>query len=55
MVGGIIGGSWLLRFVLVGFLVICEWGRFRISLGVSFGGCRLMLVIWGLGVVLEVL
>ena len=45
------GGGWLLRLVLVGFLVVCEWGRFGISLGVGFGGCWLVLVICGLGVV----
>ena len=43
-----------MRMVLVGFLVVCEWGRFGISLGVGSGGCLLMLVICGLGVVSEV-
>ena len=54
MVGGILGGGWLLRLVLVGFLVIWEWRGYGVSLGVGFGGCGLASEIWGLGVVSEV-
>ncbi len=54
MVGGIIGGSWLLRLVVVGFSVVCEGRRFGASLDVGSGECWSVLVIWGLDVVLEV-
>ncbi len=37
---------------MVGLLVICEGRRFGVSLGVGSGGCWLVLVIWGLGMVL---
>ena len=48
---GIIGGDWLLRLVVVGFLVVCEGRVFGVSLGVGSGGCWLVLVIWvGYGV-----
>jgi len=53
-VGGIARWGWLLRLVLVGLLVVCEWGRFGISLGVGSGECWMVLVICGLGVVSEV-
>ena len=54
MVGGIIGGDRVLRLVVDGFLVACEGRRFGVTLGVGSGGCWLLLVIWGSGVVLEV-
>ena len=54
MVGGILGGGWLVRLVVDGFLVVCEGRRFGVSLGVGSGGCWWVLVSWGLGVVLEV-
>ena len=50
MVRGILGGV----VFEVGFLVVCEWRGFGVSLGVDFGGCWFVLVIWGLGMVLEV-
>ena len=53
MVRGIIGGGWLLRLFVVGFLVVCEGRRFGVFLGVGSGGCCLVLVAWGMGVVLE--
>ena len=40
--------------VLASFLVACEWRGFGVSLGVGFGGCGLVSVIWGLGMVSEV-
>ena len=46
--GGSIGGGWLLRLVVVSFLVVCEGRRFGVSLGVGYGGW--VLVAWGLGV-----
>ena len=49
------GGGWLLGLVLVGFLVVCERRGFGVSLGVGFGGCWLVVVFWGLGVVSAVL
>ena len=48
------GECWLLRLAVGGFLVACEGREFGVSLGVGSGGCWLVLVIWGLGVVLEV-
>ena len=44
----------MLRLVLVGCLVVCEWGRVGFFLGVGAGVCWYVLVIWGLGVMLEV-
>ena len=52
---GILGGGWLLKLVLISVLAACEWGGFGVSLGVGFGGCWLVVVIWGLGVVMEVM
>ena len=52
--GGNVEGGWLLRLVLGGFLVVCEWRRFGVSLDVDFGGYWLVLVVWGVGVVLGV-
>ena len=52
--GGIVEGGCLLRLVLVGFMVVCEWRRFGVSLGVGSGGCWLVLAVWGMGVVLGV-
>jgi len=37
-----------------GFLAVCEGRRFVVSLGVGSGGCWLVLVFWGLGMVLEI-
>ena len=54
VVGGIMGEGWLLGLVSVSVLVVCEWERFGISLGVGSGGCWLVLVVWGLDVVLGV-
>ena len=51
---GILGGGWVLRLGLVGFLVVCEWRGSGVSLGVGFGGFWLVLMVWGLDVVLEV-
>ncbi len=39
--------------VLVGFLVVCEWGRFGVSMGVGYGGWLLVLVNCRLSVVSE--
>ncbi len=48
------GGGWLMRFVMAGFSVVCEGRRFGVPLGVGSGKYWSVLVIWGLGVVLEV-
>jgi hypothetical protein len=52
VVGGIIGGGWLLRLAVFGFLVVCEVRSFGVSLGVGSSGW--VWVCWGLGAVLEV-
>ena len=44
----------MLKLVLVSFWVACEWREFRVSLGVGFGGCGLVPVIWGLGMGSEI-
>ena len=41
VVGGIIGGGWLLRLVVIGFSVVGEGREFGVSLGVGSGGCWL--------------
>jgi hypothetical protein len=41
VVGGIIGGVWLLRLVVIGFSVVGEGRGFGVSLGVGSGGCWL--------------
>ena len=43
----------MLMLIVVGFLVVCEGRRFGVSLGVGSGGCWMVLVAWGLGVLLE--
>jgi len=50
---GILGRGWLLRLVLVGCLVVCEWGRVGVFLSVGTGVCWLVLVVGELGVMLE--
>ena len=52
MVEGIIGGGWLLRIVVIGFLVVCDVRGFGVSLGVGSNGW--VWVCWGLGAVLKV-
>ena len=41
VVGGIIGGGWLLRLVVIGFSVVDEGRGFRVSLGVGSVRCWL--------------
>ena len=52
--GGILQEGWLLRLFLARFFGVCRWRRFRVSMGVGFGGFGSVSGIWGLGVVLEV-
>ena len=51
MVGGIIGGGWLLRLVVFGFLMVYEVRGFGVSLGVGASGW--VWGCWGLGAVFE--
>jgi len=52
-VGGILGEGWLLRMVLGRFLEAYECMGFGVPVSVGFGGCGLVSVIWGSGVVSE--
>ncbi len=47
---GVVGWNWLLRLVLSGFLVSCEWDKFGVSIGGGLGGFGSVSGIEGLGV-----